>query len=91
MDHQLLLADWRSLNGNPFGDEDHKIAEPLAVEVKAQADRIDLVFADGRSVWIEQEGGTVTVHAYDPAHDEPVNVRIGLDAITVDADDRDPV
>jgi len=39
-----------------------------------------------RDIWIEISDGNLVVHGYDPEHEEPVNMRIGKDIITVDSD-----
>lgn len=80
-EEDMRLEDWRHHDG----DEDIP-PNPVDVSGIFRNNRFDLNFGDGRSIWIEQEGGVISVHCYDAAHDEPVNVRIGETMITVNTD-----
>lgn len=89
----LQMRDWRTGDGH---DDEMTVTDrkPWNVTVKAERQRIDVTAKapDGtdREVWIEISEGNLVVHCYDPDHDEPLNVRIGADAITTD-DDRDHI
>lgn len=39
-----------------------------------------------RSIWIEVQGSKLAVHCYDPQHEEPINVYIGVNGTTVGTD-----
>lgn len=81
---QHTLADWRDSDAVQADD----MAAPILTTIGLQRDRIDVALPDGRHVWLELEGEALRVHAYDPAHDEPVNLEIRAASITVELQDR---
>lgn len=83
----MIMHDWR-LTDAP---EPHIDARPWKLDVKEASEtsfRIDARCPDAteRQVWIEIQDARLVIHAYDPAHDEPVNLRISKTGITVDSD-----
>lgn len=68
------LHDWRDPAAiQPF---EEPLAEPVAVTVALNRDRIDVSLPDGRLVWIEVEGAKLRVHCYDGETDAPIDVDI---------------
>lgn len=67
--------------------------EPQTINVKVDITESILVTELGvgqtRSVWIEASGHYLTVHCYDPEHEEPINVVIGKDDISISTDRKD--
>lgn len=86
---RLNMQDWKIAEN---GADETTDTREWVVNVKAVPSRIDVEAKcpDGtkREVWIEINDGNLVVHAYDPDHDEPVNLRISKTGIKVDADDR---
>lgn len=83
----MIMRDWR-LNEDISPDID---ARPWCVQIEeatATSFRIDTTCPDGtqRQVWLEIQDGKLVVHAYDPEHEEPVNLRISRTGITVDTE-----
>lgn len=83
----MIMHDWRLEDAPEPGID----ARPWSLEVKEASEvsfRIEATCPEGtrRDVWIEIEAGKLVVHAYDPQHDEPVNLRISRTGITVDSD-----
>ncbi|TPL42568.1 MULTISPECIES: hypothetical protein [unclassified Mesorhizobium] len=82
----MNMQDWKIADGE---EADRRLWE---VNIKSSMPRIDIEAKcpDGtkREVWIEISDGHLVVHAYDPDHDEPVNLRITKTGILVDSDDR---
>lgn len=76
------LIDWRKADGiGPGCDAENS----YTIEQKPHEIRIrfDAQHEGQREVWIELEGDNIIVHCYDPCHDEPLNVVIEPDDITV--------
>ncbi|TPJ51776.1 hypothetical protein [Mesorhizobium sp. B2-6-4] len=86
MHTRLNMQDWKVAEGE---DADPR---KWVVNIKSETSRIDVEAKcpDGtkRKLWVEINDGQLVVHAYDPDHDEPVNVRITKTGILVDSDDR---
>jgi len=83
----MMMYDWRASDAQ----EPHIDARPWKVEIAESSEdsfRIEATCPDGteRQVWIEIQDGKFVIHAYDPDHDEPVNLRISKTGITVDSD-----
>lgn len=83
----MNMHDWR-LAGDPDPDIDSR---PWSVEVEDASEvsfRIEAICPEGtrRYVWMEIQDGNLVIHAYDPIHEEPVNLRIGRTGIIVDSD-----
>jgi hypothetical protein len=79
----FVLEDWRA-------EDASSRADPIEVALKLRHERIDLAFGDGRSLWIEQQAGTIRVHGYlseATGHDIPVNLDIEEARFTVSIDD----
>lgn len=57
--------------------------------IDTEADRIDVVFTSGESIWIEREDGHIRVHCFHPKNPTPVNVEIHADRIEIDRHDHD--
>lgn len=80
------LRDWQWIDGEAGADP-----TPWPVKIDKGAGskiQVDVIAPDKtiRTVWIEVADGNLVVHCYDAAHDEPLNVRIGPDGITLDDD-----
>ncbi|MBX3583257.1 MAG: hypothetical protein KF810_15310 [Rhizobiaceae bacterium] len=83
----MIMHDWR-LNQEISSDID---ARPWDVQVKEATTtsyRIEATCPDGteRQLWLEIQDGNLVVHAYDPEHEEPVNLRISRTDISVDTE-----
>lgn len=89
----LAMRDWRISDGQ----HDGITFLPWPMEIEANLpeaftmrfwhpDDINKTPGKQREIWIEIEGTAVVVHCYDSDHDEPVDVRIERDGITVDSD-----
>lgn len=72
------LTDWRAEDGDPT------CTATLDVTLQIGADRIDIQDETGRHLWIELEGPMMRLHVYKQERDEPVNVEVTAEAITVD-------
>ena len=84
------MYDWRaSVASEP--DVDTRPWTLDIVECSEVSFRFHTRCPDGteRQAWIEIQDGKLVIHAYDPAHEEPVNLRIGRTGITVDSDHDD--
>lgn len=83
----MIMHDWR-LEDAPEPGIDARSWTLDVKEATAVSYRIEAVCPDGtrRHVWIEIQDGRLVIHAYDPEHDEPVNLRIGSTGITIDSD-----
>ena len=86
----MIMYDWRV----PVASEPHVDARPWRVEITEGSEsslRIEATCPDGtkREVWIEIQDGRLVIHAYDPEHEEPVNLRISKTGITLDSDRAD--
>lgn len=83
----MIMYDWRLTDApEPLID-----ARPWTLTITESTEasfRIETTCPDGteRQVWIEIQDGKLVIHAYDPAHEEPVNLRIGKAGITIDDD-----
>lgn len=98
--NEILDPPQRSASSAPTEMYDWRAPIASGPEVDARPWTLDLVEGsevsfrfharcpDGteRQVWIEIQDGKLVIHAYDPAHEEPVNLRIGKTGITVDSD-----
>lgn len=62
----------------------------VKIEVEPDSIQIHAAHPDNpgvdRSIWIEINDHLLVAHCYDPAHEEPLNVRIGDKGILVDHD-----
>lgn len=80
------VKDWR-LEGNLEPNVD---PTPIDFHVEASEFRVDITVKDGdniiANVWLEIEDGSVKLHAYDQAHEEPVSIRVTETNIEVIAD-----
>lgn len=86
----MIMHDWRLLEA-PAADIDKRpwkfhVKEATEVSFRIQATCPD---STNRDIWIEIRDGKRIVHAYDPEHDEPVNLRISRTGITIDSDRAD--
>ena len=83
--HQIY--DWRLEDGNT-PDVDARPWDVTIPEQSSSAIRLNVKDPDGntRALWIEVEEETLVIHAYDEAHDEPVNMHIGKEHILVTTD-----
>ncbi|RUU76128.1 hypothetical protein [Mesorhizobium sp. M7A.F.Ca.MR.362.00.0.0] len=85
----MNMQDWKIAEEGADDTTDRRL---WTVNVKTGLSRIDVdaKCPDGtnRALWVEINDGKLVVHAYDPDHDEPVNVRITKTGILVDSDDR---
>lgn len=82
-DIKLTLEDWQAEDGS-------SPANPIPTVISAHPQRITVSFADGRSISIEQEFGSIRVHGYLPTDsgvDEPLSMSISHTdfSITTDA------
>ncbi|MCG7629047.1 hypothetical protein MHM88_14645 [Epibacterium sp. MM17-32] len=73
------LKDWQEEDGGPSA----------FYGIDTEADRIDIVFTSGESIWIERQDGRIRVHCFHAKNDAPVNVEIYGDRIEVDRHDHD--
>lgn len=86
-DSSMTMRDWRASEASePYID-----ARPWKVEISESSEdsfRIEAICPDGarRQVWMEIQDGKLVIHAYDPDHEEPVNLRIGKTGVTIDSD-----
>lgn len=83
----MIMHDWRLIDAPEPGID----ARAWNLEVKeadAVSFRIEATCPEGtrRDVWVEIQDGKLVVHAYDPDHEEPVNLRISRTGITVDSE-----
>ena len=83
----MIMHDWRLEDAPEPGID----ARPWSLDIKEASEvsfLIEVTCPTGtiRQVWIEIQDGKLVVHAYDPEHDEPVNLRISRTGITVDSD-----
>lgn len=94
---RFALADWRreaELDAASW-PEDPVADEPREIVVTHDASRIILTMpvpddhGGAISVAVELQGKRLIVHAYDPAHESPINLRIGETTILIDTHDRD--
>ena len=72
---EMMLHDWQSEDGS-------EPSAPIATNVSLSAHRIDLIFADGRSIWIEKQDEKIRIHGYlseGKGHHEPLNMDIHQD------------
>lgn len=86
-DMKLDLSDWQAADGSAP-------ANPLPTVISANPQRITIAFADGRSVWIEQESGAIRVHGYLPSDsgvDEPLSMSIHQSTFSVSTDGLDDI
>lgn len=82
-----IMHDWRLVDAPEPGID----ARPWRLEIReasAVSFRIEATCPEGtrRDVWIEIQDGKLVLHAYDPDHEEPVNLRISRTGIIVDSD-----
>ncbi|RWN60166.1 hypothetical protein [Mesorhizobium sp.] len=89
MHTRVHMQDWKIAEN---GADDTTDLRTWLVSIKSDKSRIDVEAKcpdnTKREIWIEINDGQLVVHAYDPDHDEPVNVRITKTGILVDSDDR---
>jgi hypothetical protein len=83
----MIMHDWRLDDGiSPNIDP-----RPWGVKVEeatAASYRLAATCPDGteRQLWLETQDGNLVVHAYDPEHEEPVNLGISMTDIAVDTE-----
>ena len=84
----FTMQDYRCEGPEAWEDESPLDVRSWNVEVEAGIFelRIKAKCPDGteRLIWVEIAGEKLVVHAYDPQHEEPVNVHIGKDKIDID-------
>lgn len=83
----MIMHDWRLEDAPEPGID----ARPWSLEIKEASEesfRLEATCPEGtrREVWIEIQDAKLVVHAYDPEHEEPVNLRVSRTGITVDSD-----
>ena len=82
---QVVLEDWRD-SADIDGSEE--LAPPAQVKIMVMPAKIDLEFADGRSIWVEIQGPDLRIMAYNPSRDEPMIMKVPTSGdITADTDD----
>ncbi|APH74874.1 hypothetical protein [Aquibium oceanicum] len=83
----MIMHDWR-LHEEISSDIDARPWDVLVKEATATSYRIEATCPDRteRQLWLEIQDGNLVVHAYDPEHEEPVNLRISRTDITVDTE-----
>ncbi|WP_192242831.1 hypothetical protein [Mesorhizobium silamurunense] len=89
----LAMRDWRISDGQHDGitflpwpmEIEANLPEALHIRVW-HPDNLRKPAGKERQIWIEIDDTAVVVRCYDTKHDEPVNVRIQRDSITVDSD-----
>lgn len=83
----MIMHDWRLT----YAPEPNIDPRPWTMEIKTATELSFIMVATcpdstERQVWIEIEDGRLVIHAYDPEHEEPINLRIGKTDITFDSD-----
>lgn len=87
--HRKLMTSFELQDWQLAGNEDRDglaFAEPSRkMRIEVEADRINIYHGEKPELvlWIELNGGSLFVHAYDHQHDEPTSLHIQADSITV--------
>lgn len=83
----MIMHDWR-LDDGISPNIDARPWDVQVAEATATSYRIEATCPDGteRQLWLEIQDGNLVVHAYDPEHEEPVNLRISMTDISVDTE-----
>ncbi|MBP0440451.1 hypothetical protein [Tianweitania sediminis] len=83
----MIMHDWR-LNDGISLNVDARTWDVQAKEATPTSYRIEATCPDGteRQLWLEIQDGNLVVHAYDPEHEEPMNLRITMSDISVDTE-----
>lgn len=83
----MIIYDWRLADASQ-PNIDPRPWKLHIVEASEVSYRIQATCPDGteREVWLEIQDARFVIHAYDPEHEEPVNLRIGRTGITIDSD-----
>ncbi len=83
----MIMHDWR-LDDGISPDIDPRPWDVKVQEATATSYRIEATCPEGteRQLWLEIEDSNLVVHAYDPDHEEPVNLRVAMTDISVDTE-----